>query len=133
MVVPIPEPYLHTARIRSHRFMTQIVLINADLTVPGEFFGHPWPSWHSLRQRPHLIPDYEAAAHLAKLIGDKTWLRQAERLPFIADRRQLLLRLRPLKGARCEAAREPNQRPSDLCDSAGSYIRAGSAMLFRRD
>ncbi len=78
--------------------MTQIVLINADLPVPREFLGHPWPSWHSLRQRPHLIPDYEAAAHLAKLIGDKTWLRQAKRLPFIADRSQLLLRLRPLKG-----------------------------------
>mgnify|MGYP007062468444 CR=1 FL=1 len=29
-----------------------------------------------------------------------------------------------------EAAREPNQSSSDLCDSAGSYIRAGSAMFF---
>ncbi len=35
-----------------------------------------------------------------------------------------------LKGALCEAAREPNQSSSDLCDSAGSYIRAGSAMFF---
>ena len=34
------------------------------------------------------------------------------------------------KGALCEAAREPNQSSSDLCDSAGSYIRAGSAMFF---
>lgn len=50
------------------------------------------------RQQPHLIPDREAALHLAKLIGDKTRLRQAKRFPFIADRRQLLLRLRPLKG-----------------------------------
>ena len=33
-------------------------------------------------------------------------------------------------GALCEAAREPNQSSSDLCDSAGSYIRAGSAMFF---
>ncbi|MGN0882579.1 hypothetical protein, partial [Cloacibacillus porcorum] len=38
-----------------------------------------------------------------------------------------------LKGALCEAAREPNQSSSDLCDSAGSYIRAGSAVFFRRD
>ena len=35
-----------------------------------------------------------------------------------------------LKGALCEAAREPNQSSSDLCDSAGSYIRARSAMFF---
>ena len=34
------------------------------------------------------------------------------------------------KGSLCEAAREPNQSSSDLCDSAGSYIRAGSAMFF---
>ena len=27
------------------------------------------------------------------------------------------------KGSLCEAAREPNQSSSDLCDSAGSYIR----------
>ncbi len=35
-----------------------------------------------------------------------------------------------LKGALCEAAREPNQSLSDLCELAGSYIRAGSAMFF---
>ena len=34
------------------------------------------------------------------------------------------------KGSLCEAAREPNQSSSDLCDSAGSYIRGGSAACF---
>ena len=37
------------------------------------------------------------------------------------------------KGPLPEAAREPNQCFSDLCESAGSYTRAGSAMVFRRD
>ncbi|MEA5035543.1 MAG: hypothetical protein VB019_09150, partial [Cloacibacillus evryensis] len=38
-----------------------------------------------------------------------------------------------LKGPLPEAAREPNQCFSDLCESAGSYTRAGSAVFFRRD
>ena len=37
------------------------------------------------------------------------------------------------KGSLPEAAREPNQCFSDLCESAGSYTRTGSAALFRRD
>ncbi|WP_288503518.1 hypothetical protein, partial [uncultured Cloacibacillus sp.] len=37
------------------------------------------------------------------------------------------------KGPLPEAAREPNQCFSDLCESAGSYTRAGSAVFFRRD
>ncbi len=35
--------------------------------------------------------------------------------------------IRCFKAPSAEAAREPNQCLSDLCDSAGSYIRAGSA------
>ncbi|WP_462415112.1 hypothetical protein, partial [Cloacibacillus evryensis] len=37
------------------------------------------------------------------------------------------------KGPLAEGAREPNQCFSDLCESAGSYTRAGSAVFFRRD
>ena len=38
-----------------------------------------------------------------------------------------------LKGALCEAAREPNQIPSDLCDSAGSYIRGVGRLFLAAD
>ena len=38
-----------------------------------------------------------------------------------------------LKAFLSEAAREPKQSSSDLCDSAGSYIKGGSPPLLRRD